>query len=195
MSTPGNGISITHELATHGWSNEETAAYEAAIEAVNGLVGAYTAVIAAEEAKAQPNREAIDAARAAQHRLAREREALRSSDHQQIAEARSRYSALARDVRASRNATHPVEGGYRPEAFMDVPTATVYDVFAETASRLIGLLMARAQAASEGEQPQQWRDQAVAVRVASRRVPAHDRGKLLEQITQWQDDIVRLESQ
>ncbi len=191
MTTPGNGISITHELDTHGWSNEETAAYEAAVEAVNGLVGAYTAVIAAEEAKAQPNREAIDAARAAQHRLAREREALRSTNHEQIAEARARYSALAREVRAGLN---PVRGGYRPEAFEDVPTATVYDIFAETASRLIGLLMARAQAASEGEQPKQWRDQALAVRAASRQVPAHDRNELLQHIAQWQNDIVRLES-
>ncbi|MEU9802738.1 hypothetical protein [Streptomyces sp. NPDC051000] len=195
MTTPDNGVSITHELGTHGWSNEETAAYEAAIEAVNGLVGAYTAVIAAEEAKAQPSREAIDAARAAQQRLAREREALRSTDRQQITEARARYSVLAREVRAGLNATHPVQGGYRPEAFEDVPTATVYDIFAETASRLIGLFMARAQAASEGEQPQRWRDQALAVRAATRQVPAHDRGELLKHIAQWQNDIIRLESQ
>ncbi|MCX5078837.1 hypothetical protein OHA84_37580 (plasmid) [Streptomyces sp. NBC_00513] len=195
MPTPGNGISITHELGTHGWSNEETAAYEAAIEAVNGLVGTYTAVIVAEEAKAQPNREAIDAALAAQQRLAREREALRSTDHQQIAEARARYAALAREVRAGLDATRPAQGGYRPEAFENVPTATVYDIFAETASRLIGLLMARAQAASEGEQSQQWRSQALAVRAAARRVPAHDRGELLKHIAQWQSDIARLQSQ
>ncbi|MFF8289079.1 hypothetical protein ACF068_07610 [Streptomyces sp. NPDC016309] len=48
MTTPGNGISITHALEPHDWSNEETAAYEAAIEAVNGAVGAYSARIAAE---------------------------------------------------------------------------------------------------------------------------------------------------
>ncbi|MFD3484978.1 hypothetical protein [Streptomyces sp. NPDC058665] len=193
MSTPGNGTSITHELETHGWSNEETAAYEAAIEAVNGLVGAYTAVIAAEEAKAQPNREAVDAALAAQHRLAREREALRSTDHQQIAEARARYSALAREVRPETDPAHPADGN-RPKAFDDVPTATVYDVFAETASRLIGLLMARAQAGAEAEQSQQWQERAHAVRAATRRVPARDRDELLEQIAQWQSDIARLES-
>ncbi|MFD8145176.1 hypothetical protein [Streptomyces sp. NPDC059708] len=101
MTTPDDGISITHELETYVWSNEETAAYEAAIEAVNGLVGAYTAVIAAEEAKAQPNRETIDAALAAQGRLARDREALRSTDHEQISQARARYALLAREVRAS----------------------------------------------------------------------------------------------
>ncbi|MFJ3877167.1 hypothetical protein ACIPW5_06890 [Streptomyces sp. NPDC090077] len=195
MSTPGKGISVTHELETHGWSNEETAAYEAAIEAVNGLVGAYTAVLAAEEAKSQPNREAIAAARAAQQRLAREREALRSTDHQQIAEARARYTELAREVRAGLDAAQPVRGSHSPAAFEDAPTATVYDVFAETASRLIGLLMARAQAASEGEQSQQRRDQALAVRAAARRVPAHNRDELLKQIAEWQKDIARLESQ
>ncbi|GAA1598901.1 hypothetical protein GCM10009678_94680 [Actinomadura kijaniata] len=99
MSTPDNGISITHALEPHDWSNEETAAYEAAIEAVNGAVGAYSARIAAEEAKPRPDQAVIQEARAAQTRLAREREALRSSDRQQIAEARQHYAQLAREVR------------------------------------------------------------------------------------------------
>ncbi|MFI9467352.1 hypothetical protein ACIHBQ_07740 [Streptomyces sp. NPDC052492] len=95
-----NGISITDQLDTHAWSNEETAAYEAAIEAVNGAVGAYSAVIAAEEAKALPEESVIEAARATQKRLAREREGLRSSDREQIAAARRHYAALARKVMA-----------------------------------------------------------------------------------------------
>ncbi|CAL9332581.1 hypothetical protein C1708_32405 [Streptomyces sp. DH-12] len=95
-----NGISITDQLDPHEWSNEDTAAYEAAIEAVNGAVGAYSAVIAAEEAKAAPDGSVIEAARAAQNRLAREREGLRSSDREQIAAARARYAALAREVMA-----------------------------------------------------------------------------------------------
>ncbi|MFJ3140273.1 hypothetical protein ACIPK5_30840 [Streptomyces sp. NPDC086843] len=95
-----NGISITDQLNPHEWSNEETAAYEAAIEAVNGAVGAYSAVIAAEEAKATPDESVIDAAQAAQHRLAREREGLRSSDREQISAARAHYAALARKVMA-----------------------------------------------------------------------------------------------
>ncbi|MFC8957374.1 hypothetical protein ACFT8P_32755 [Streptomyces sp. NPDC057101] len=99
MTTPGNGISITHALEPHDWSNEETAAYEAAIEAVNGVVGAYSARIAAEEAKPNPDRTVLKEARAAQARLAREREALRSSDLEQIAAARQRYAQLAREVR------------------------------------------------------------------------------------------------
>lgn len=92
------GIAVTHELEPYEWSNEETAAYEAAIEAVNGAVGAYSALIAAEEAKPQPDAAVIAEARAGQARLAREREQLRSTDHAQIAEARQHYAQLAREV-------------------------------------------------------------------------------------------------
>ncbi|MFE0845889.1 hypothetical protein [Streptomyces rochei] len=95
-----NGISIVDQLDPHEWSNEETAAYEAAIEAVNGAVGAYSAVIAAEESKPQPDQRLIDQARAAQSRLARERESLRSTDREQIARARAHYAQLAREVLA-----------------------------------------------------------------------------------------------
>ncbi|MFF3020770.1 hypothetical protein [Streptomyces sp. NPDC057939] len=80
-------------------SNRETAAYEAAIEAVNGAVGAYSALIAAEEAKPVPDQGVIEAALTEQTRLAREREGLRPDDHAQIAEARVRYADLAREVR------------------------------------------------------------------------------------------------
>ncbi|MFC7933954.1 hypothetical protein [Streptomyces cinereoruber] len=99
MSTPGTGISITHELTPYDWSTKETAAYEAAVEAVNGAVGAYTARIAAERAKASPNQDAIDADTAACRQLAREREELQPDDREQIANARRRYAALARQIR------------------------------------------------------------------------------------------------
>ncbi|MFD9633683.1 hypothetical protein [Streptomyces violascens] len=100
---PANqGLSVTHQLQPHDWSNEQTAAYEAAIEAVNGAVGAYSALLAAEEAKPQPDAEVVQAARAARARLAREREALRSTDPEQIAAARGHYAELARQVREGR---------------------------------------------------------------------------------------------
>ncbi|MEU6010690.1 hypothetical protein [Streptomyces sp. NPDC047453] len=95
-----NGISITGQLDPYEWSNEETAAYEAAIEAINGAVGAYSAVIAAEEAKPSPDPDVIQAARAAQSQLARAREGLRSSDLEQIAAARAHYAQLARETLA-----------------------------------------------------------------------------------------------
>ncbi|APY87582.1 hypothetical protein DCW30_22075 [Streptomyces alfalfae] len=93
-----NGISVSDQLGPYEWSNEETAAYEAAIEAINRVVGAYSAVISAEETKDAPEQDVIDNARAAQSRLARARESLRSSDHEQIAAARAHYAQLARDV-------------------------------------------------------------------------------------------------
>jgi len=37
------------------WSTEAAVAYEAAIEAINGAVGAYTALIEAEESRAVPD--------------------------------------------------------------------------------------------------------------------------------------------
>ena len=100
MTTPDPGTPIADQMAPYTWSSQETAAYEAAIEAVNGAVGAYSALIAAEEGKAAPDQEVIAEARAAQGQLARERESLRSTDRQQIAEARDRYATLAREVRA-----------------------------------------------------------------------------------------------
>ncbi|MFF9457679.1 hypothetical protein [Streptomyces flaveolus] len=63
-------------------------------------MGAYNAVIAAEEAKAAPDGSVIEAARAAQNRLARAREGLRSSDPEQIAAARARCAELARELMA-----------------------------------------------------------------------------------------------
>ncbi|EMF26823.1 hypothetical protein H114_22093 [Streptomyces gancidicus BKS 13-15] len=62
--------------------------------------GRLHAVIATEEAKAAPDESVIEAARAAQNRLAREREGLRSLDREQIAAARARYAELAREVMA-----------------------------------------------------------------------------------------------
>ncbi|MCX4546554.1 hypothetical protein [Streptomyces sp. NBC_01565] len=99
MTEPDNGISITHQLEPHEWSNEETAAYEAAIEAVNGAVGAYSALIAAERGKEEPDVQVIQEAREARARLAREREGLRPTDAAQIAAARRHYAELARRVR------------------------------------------------------------------------------------------------
>ncbi|ULR52362.1 hypothetical protein [Streptomyces deccanensis] len=89
---------MTHALEADDWSNAETAAYVAAIEAVNGAVGAYSARFAAEEVKDAIDSAVIMEARAAQGRLAEERERLRSADREQIARARTRYAALAHEV-------------------------------------------------------------------------------------------------
>ncbi|MEW1926395.1 hypothetical protein [Streptomyces sp. NPDC088360] len=98
MTAP-EGFSVTDQIESYQWSNEETTAYEAAIEAVNGAVGAYSAQIAAEEAKDTPDPAVIAAARVGQGVLAREREQLRSTDPGQIAWAREHYAQLAREIR------------------------------------------------------------------------------------------------
>lgn len=97
---PPRGVSVTSQLAPYGWSNEETAAYEAAIEAINGAVGAYSALIAAQERQAEPDQHVVDTARAAQSSLAQEREQLRSTDHHQLAEVRARCAQLSREILA-----------------------------------------------------------------------------------------------
>lgn len=183
MSNAEVSGSVTGRLSPHTWSNEETAAYEAAVEAANGAVGAYSALIAAEESKAKPNAEVIAGAQAAQQQLAREREGLRSSDRAQIAAARTRYAEQARTVLAV------------TQNFGDVPTASVFDIFAETSSQLIGQYMALAQAAPDEAQREQWRGRAFSLREVTRQVPARDRDGLLTHIAVWQAEITRLESQ
>jgi hypothetical protein len=85
------------------------AAYEAAIEAINGAVGAYSALITTQERRAEPDRHVVDTARAAQSNLAREREQWRSTVRDQLAEVRA---ALPRDPRPPQ-VTDPAEGRHR----------------------------------------------------------------------------------
>ncbi|WP_052713800.1 hypothetical protein [Streptomyces katrae] len=80
------------------WSSEESVAYEAAIEAINGAVGAYTARIHAERSKAAPDGELVGLWRERRGELAKVREQLDPADHEQIAEVRRRYAALTRQL-------------------------------------------------------------------------------------------------
>jgi hypothetical protein len=91
--------SVTSSLSGFTWSSEESVAYEAAIEAINGAVGAYSARIAAEEAKPTPDQSAVAAWQERQFECARAREGLDPTDHAQIAEARRHFADLAREVR------------------------------------------------------------------------------------------------
>jgi hypothetical protein len=85
----------------HGfvWSTEESVAYEAALDAINGAVGAYTALIAAEEAKPAPDPAVIAAARSGRAECARWRERLDPADHAAVADTRRRFTELARELR------------------------------------------------------------------------------------------------
>jgi hypothetical protein len=94
--------SVIGSLPAYEWSSEETAAYEAAVEAINGVVGAYSARIAAEEVKPDPNVVVIAALSRASAVCATEREGLDPTDQEGIAEVRRRYAALADEIRGGR---------------------------------------------------------------------------------------------
>jgi len=73
-------------------------AYEAAIEAINGAVGAYTARIHAEESKPVPDPAVIAAARSGRVECARRRKELDPADRAAVAAARRRFADLAREI-------------------------------------------------------------------------------------------------
>ena len=81
------------------WSTAESAAYEAALDAINLAVGAYTALIASEEAAPAPDPEVIATARAGRAECARWRGQLDPADHAAVAATRQRFTQLARDLR------------------------------------------------------------------------------------------------
>jgi len=102
MTDPRNESSVLSQLQSFTWSSEDSVAYEAAIEAINGAVGAYSALIAAEEAKQQPDQRVIAAAREGRAECARWREQLDPADRAAVADTRRRFSQLAEEVRDRR---------------------------------------------------------------------------------------------
>jgi len=94
---------VLSQLQPFTWSTEDGVAYEAALEAINGAVGAYSALIAAEEAKPDPDPRVIAEARAGQAECARWREQLHPADRAAVAETRRRFSQLEREVGDSLN--------------------------------------------------------------------------------------------
>jgi predicted hotdog family 3-hydroxylacyl-ACP dehydratase len=91
---------VLDQLEPYSWSSEESVAYEAAIEAINAAVGAYSAVIAEQESKAAPDAAVIAAAEAAQATCALHREQLDPTDHDQISATRRQFAELAERIRA-----------------------------------------------------------------------------------------------
>jgi hypothetical protein len=94
--------SIMSQLQPFTWSTAESVAYEAAVEAISEAVGAYSALIAAEEARADPDLQLVARAQAGQAECARRREELDPVDHKAVAQARQRFAALARQIREGR---------------------------------------------------------------------------------------------
>jgi hypothetical protein len=101
MTDPHNE-SVIGQLQPFTWSTEESVAYEAAIEAINGAVGAYSALVAAERAKKKPDPQVIATARSGQMECARWRAQLDPQDHAAVAETRRHFSQLAQQVRDCR---------------------------------------------------------------------------------------------
>jgi len=104
MTGAGREPSILSQLQPFAWSSADSAAYEAALEAINGAVGAYTALIAEQEASEQPDQGVIAAARSGRVECARWREQLDPSDRAAVEQTRRRFSHLAEEVRRGRDA-------------------------------------------------------------------------------------------
>ncbi len=90
--------SILSQIIPFAWSSEDSVAYEAALEAISEAVGAYSALIAAEEASPHPRADMVAAARSGRAECARWREQLDPADREAVAETRRRFSELARDT-------------------------------------------------------------------------------------------------
>jgi hypothetical protein len=99
VTDQGRERSVLSQLQSFTWSSEDSVAYEAAIEAINGAVGAYTALIAAEEARQEPDQRVIADARERRAGCARWREQLDPADRAAVAQTRRRFSQLAQEVR------------------------------------------------------------------------------------------------
>ncbi|MGW2181286.1 hypothetical protein ACWCXX_24935 [Streptomyces sp. NPDC001732] len=91
---------VTNSLRPHTWSSEQSVAYEAAIEAINGVVGAYSALIADAESRPGTDEEIADYRRL-RTACQQERRALKAEDTEQIARVRAAYSARLHELTGS----------------------------------------------------------------------------------------------
>jgi hypothetical protein len=92
---------ITGSLDPYTWDSEAAVAYEVAIEAINGVVGAYSALIHDEEQRPEPDGERIAELRRLRTECQRERERINPDDATQVAEIRQRYSQRLRGLRSA----------------------------------------------------------------------------------------------
>ncbi|MFE3688927.1 hypothetical protein ACFXPM_37650 [Streptomyces sp. NPDC059095] len=88
---------VIGSLRPYRWSSEQSVAYEAAIEAINGVVGAYSALIA--DAESRPGTVAeIAEYRRLRSECQQERRALKAEDTEHIARVRAAYSARLHEL-------------------------------------------------------------------------------------------------
>lgn len=95
---------ITHSLDPYTWDSRAAVAYEVAIEAINGVVGQYTALIAREERRPEQERDqtAIAEWQRLQRECQQERQRLDPDNAEDVARVRQEYAALERDLRERR---------------------------------------------------------------------------------------------
>jgi hypothetical protein len=96
-----SSTSVAGSLQGFRWNSEESVAYEAALEAINGAVGAYTARIVAEMAAPVCNQQVLTGLEAGQARCVQARRRLHPTDHEAVATTRREFAELTRSVRAS----------------------------------------------------------------------------------------------
>lgn len=77
------------------------------------------------------------------------------------------------------------------DPYENVPTASVYDTFAETATQLTGLYTRLSDTAATPEERERWWQKVLELRDTKRAVPAHDRTQLIAHIKQWEDLLTR----
>jgi hypothetical protein len=92
---------VTASLRPYTWSDQESVGYEAAIEAINAVVGAYNARITREKTRPVAEQDGAAIARWRQECGAcqRRREGLEPTDHGQIAAVRREYTRRLDNLR------------------------------------------------------------------------------------------------
>jgi hypothetical protein len=88
------------DLPTFEWNQDQSVAYEVAIEVIGEAVGAYTAAIHRERAKPEPDQEKIARWLEGQAACVAERKRLRSTDDAEVARVRREYHELAQAIDA-----------------------------------------------------------------------------------------------
>ncbi|WP_411079908.1 hypothetical protein [Streptomyces sp. cmx-18-6] len=88
---------VIGSLRPYTWDSEQSVAYEAAIEAIGAVVGAYSALIA-EAGNLPASQDEIAEYRRLRTACQEERKALRAEDTENVARVRAAYAARLREL-------------------------------------------------------------------------------------------------
>jgi len=88
-------------LPTFEWDDQSAIRFETTQDIIGRVVAVYTARIAAEESRPDPDEEAVRRWEAEQDKAVRDRKNLRATDPAEVERVRSRYVALLRDLRGN----------------------------------------------------------------------------------------------